>query len=298
MQHETQRKLETQFDNPIARISPVSGGCINQAFRITLQDSREFFVKTNSLNASSAADLSGMFEAEAAGLNALRTTNTFFVPDVVAVSQSEHDAFLVLEWVISGRRSPDFSEQLGRRLAALHRFDIRESDSIAFGFEGDNFLGSSNQPNQWNESWIAFWRQHRLGHQLQLASTQSFVDSRLLTLGQNLINRLDRVLVGPESASLLHGDLWSGNVMSGAEGEPILVDPACYLGHREAEFGMITLFGGFDEEFYAAYNEVWPLEDGYEERVEIYRLYHLLNHLNLFGSSYQTACLEILQKFA
>ena len=299
MQDSTKQELESRLSNSIANIDSVSGGCINQAFRITLQDGREFFAKTNS---SANALSGGMFDAEAAGLIALRSTGAFMVPDVVAVGCTQSESFLVLEWIESGRRSRDYSQQLGRRLAALHQFDEwktnSESSKFNFGFDGDNFLGSTSQPNQWNDCWIEFWRQHRLGHQLQLASTQSFVDPRLLKLGENLLHRLEQILDAPESASLLHGDLWSGNVMCNVDGEPVLVDPACYMGHREAEFGMITLFGGFDEDFYAAYNEGWPMEDGCEERVEIYRLYHLLNHLNLFGPSYQPGCLEILQKFA
>ncbi len=153
------------------------------------------------------------------------------------------------------------------------------------------------QPNPWTRSWLEFFRRHRLGHQLELARRQGRADGELDRLGERLLDRLDQWLDVPgEPPCLLHGDLWSGNFMVGPQGEPVLIDPACYYGHREAELAMTQLFGGFAPEFYAAYEEAWPLPPESAPRVAIYKLYHLLNHLNLFGGSYRGQCVGVLRR--
>lgn len=273
----------------IASVHPVSGGCINETNILKTTDGQRYFVKSHS---SAPTD---MFAAESAGLSAIADTNTIAVPQVIAEGKgSSGEGFLILETIECGKRSRDFFETFGHQLANLHRAGSSEQ----FGFSTDNFLGSTAQPNPWTDNWTEFWAESRLGFQLRLATRNGQGGQKLQTLGKKLIDRLEALIGIPdEPPGLIHGDLWSGNFMVGSEGQPVLIDPAVYYGSREAEFGMTTLFGGFPSEFYDAYLETWPLADGWETRVEIYRLYHLLNHLNLFGSSYLGGCLEILEKY-
>ena len=161
----------------------------------------------------------------------------------------------------------------------------------------DNHIGSSIQVNRWTTNWVEFWAQHRLGFQLSLAQRNGYVTTEFSKRCNRIISRLDTILKTDAEPCLIHGDLWSGNFMVARDGEPVLIDPAAYFGSREAEFGMTTLFGGFGSKFYDAYNECWPLSDGWQERVDVYRLYHLMNHLNLFGHGYYAGCIEILKKF-
>ena len=273
----------------IVTAQTVGGGCINDARKIELADGRRFFLKSNSSSPPA------MFQCEADGLVEIAKAKAIAVPEVVGCGNSPAARFLVLELVDSATRQPDFSQIMGRQLALLHK----SSTSVQFGFGESNFLGSTVQPNEWRDDWVAFWSEHRLGFQLRLARDQGLGGPELQKLGQRLLDRLpDHISTGPEPPSLIHGDLWSGNYMVGPYGEPVLIDPAVYFGHREAEFGMTTLFGGFDDDFYAAYNEVLPMAPHATDRIAIYRLYHLLNHLNLFGTSYLSGCLEILKKYA
>lgn len=273
----------------IVGLEKVHGGMVNQAARITLRSGDRFFVKFH-LSAAS-----GMLACEDHSLNVMRSTKTVRVPTSQGTGNGSATQFLVLQWIESADRAHDFFEVMGRQLAQLHRWNVGRRD---FGFDHDNFIGTSTQPNPTCEAWPEFWARYRLDHQLKLAADSNGADPELMRRGQKLVDRIDSLLIGPdEPASLLHGDLWSGNFLADETGQPVLVDPACYFGNREAEFGMITLFGGFEQSFFDAYNEVWPLGDGADERIELYRLYHLLNHLNLFGSSYLGDCLSILRKY-
>ena len=232
------------------------------------------------------------FEAEALGLTSLAETGAIKLPNVIGVSSTEQNAFLVLEWIETGRRPIDYSSDVGQEIAQLHL----ASQCNRFGFETDNFIGATAQQNGWSDKWIEFWIHNRMLPQLEMAGRAGF--SQIRKLGGRFCERLPDVLRTDLSQPvLLHGDLWSGNYLFDNFGQPVLIDPAVYFGHAEAEFGMTSLFGGFDDSFYEAYNEVNPLEPGWRERVEIYRLYHLLNHLNLFGSSYLSGCLTILKKY-
>jgi fructosamine-3-kinase len=282
-------------DSKIIGVEPVPGGTINQATKITLQSGSQFFVKRNPFS------IPGMFECEAHSLDVMRSTKTVRVPmshgtgNALGAGNAPETTFLLLEWIDSAKRATDFFESLGRQLADLHQWNIGLRD---YGFDHDNFIGNSTQPNPTFTSWSEFWAQHRIGHQLKLAANSGWHDSDLIRLGEKLVDRLDSLLAGPnEPPSLLHGDLWSGNLIADESGQPVLVDPACYFGSREAEFGMITLFGGFEQNFFDAYHEAWPMADGSDQRIELYRLYHLLNHLNLFGGSYLESCLAILRKY-
>lgn len=292
----------------VARQRPVGGGCIHDARIFELDDGRRFFVKSN------PRPLPGMFEREAEGLAALAAAGALRVPRVIGTGGGDDDGgagdggdggdgggepFLVLEAIESGARGPRFSERFGRLFAELHRADSghRGPGGEPFGFDRDNYLGATPQPNGWCHDWCDFQRRHRLGHQLELARRNGRSDRELDRLGDRLLDRLDHLLAEPEEpASLLHGDLWGGNYMVDEAGEPVLVDPAVYCGRREADLAMTHLFGGFDDRFYAAYEEAWPLAPGADRRLEAYKLYHLLNHLNLFGRSYRGGCVEILRR--
>ncbi|MGQ9685924.1 MAG: fructosamine kinase family protein [Thiobacillaceae bacterium] len=248
------------------------GGCINTARILEGSDGRRYFVKTN------RASRLAMFEAEAAGLEAIRATGTVRVPTPICSGSSGDEAWLVLEYLDMGGRGS--AADLGRRLAALHR-----QTWDRYGWHRDNTIGSTPQINTPCADWIEFYRVHRLGHQYALAVRHG-APHRLLKRGEQLLAGLEGFFVGHRPApSLLHGDLWGGN-FAYCQGEPVLFDPAVYFGDREADLAMTELFGGFPGDFYAAYREAWPMDAGYRVRKDLYNLYHVLNHFNLFGGGY------------
>ncbi len=267
-----------------ARSRQAAGGSINFSRIVQLEDGRRFFVKTH----PGAGACPGMFAAEFEALGLLAAPGAIRVPVPVAYG----DDFIVMEAYEEGPRKPAWQELMGRGLAQLHQ----ATQTDRFGFDRDNYLGTTPQPNGWLDSWAAFWRERRLGWQLQLFSRKTGRGDRLLQLGERLQDRLDDLLGSVhEPAVLLHGDLWSGNAAADEKGEPIIFDPASYYGHREAEIGMMRMFGGFGPRCEAAYGEVWPLQPGAEERIALYRLYHELNHLNLFGRSYYQSCIATME---
>lgn len=256
-------------------VEPVGGGCINRAVAMS-DGSQRYFVKIND------GDRAGMFAAEADGLRELAAANAIRVPQPICTGTADGQAFLVLEYLdLLGADLGTSQERLGRDLAALH---CRHQP--AFGWHRDNTIGSTAQSNTEHADWIEFWRLRRLGPQLALATRNGY--SRALeTRGAQLAERLGDFFTGYRpAASLLHGDLWSGNVGVLADGEPVVFDPAVYYGDREADLAMTELFGGFGPRFYAAYKEAWRLDAGYAVRKDLYNVYHVLNHLNLFGRSY------------
>jgi len=263
----------------------VQGGSINNSQIVTLKDGHEFFVKSY-LN---EAQFPGMFEAEYKSLQQLAATHTINVPKPIACRSN----FIILEVFHAADRQHDWHEKIGQQLAQLHLATRSEQ----FGFEVDNYLGLSPQPNSWTDDWLSFWRDQRLGWQLELYARKTDSTDRLLEMGDRLMVRLHDLIGGiNEPAVLLHGDLWSGNSAANEIGEPVIFDPASYYGHREAEFGMMRMFGGYGPRCEAAYNEVWPWQEGAEQRIALYRLYHELNHLNLFGKSYYSTCLATMEK--
>lgn len=223
-----------------------------------------------------------MLAAEAAGLEALARARAVRVPRTMAVAESAGFAFLVLEWIDFGRASDGAEARLGELLARQHR-----STSDQFGWQRDNTIGSTPQPNAWAQDWLTFFRERRLRHQLELAREARHGGARLQRRGAQLLERLDELLEGHRPVpSLLHGDLWGGNWAADERGSPVLFDPAVYFGDREADIAMTRLFGGFGDRFYSAYESAWPLDPGARERTALYNLYHVLNHLNLFGGGY------------
>lgn len=255
------------------RAETMGGGCINEAMRLR-DGAREFFVKTNR---ASALD---MFEAEQAGLEELAAAAALRVPRPVCSGLAGNAAYLVMEYIPMGRGGEDSAVRAGQQLAALHR-----CTAASFGWCRDNTIGATPQPNAESADWAEFWRERRLAHQLALAARGGYT-GRLQRLGDKLIAGFPTLIDHAPVPSLLHGDLWGGNLGYDRDGEPVIFDPAVYFGDRETDLAMTELFGGFPRDFYAAYRDRWPLPDGYLVRKELYNLYHLLNHLNLFGSGY------------
>jgi fructosamine-3-kinase len=199
----------------------------------------------------------------------------------VVYGQSDTHSFLVLEHLELNRASPASERLLGQQLACLH-----QQVQPYFGWHRDNTIGSTLQCNQQNNNWLNFWREQRLGFQLQLAEKNGY-GGHLQTSGERLCSELAALFIGyTPLPSLLHGDLWAGNAGADKQGNPVIFDPACYYGDREADLAMTELFGGFSRDFYAAYQDVWSLNEGYNMRKLLYNLYHILNHLNLFGGGY------------
>ena len=273
----------------VSGASRMSGGDINEAYRVSLADGRSVFVKTHS-----RAD-PRMFVCEARGLEWLAAARAIRVPDVIGVGDDStaRPGYLVLEFITPARRAPDFDARLGRGLATLHRHGAAE-----FGLTYDNFIGSLPQDNRSCATWPTFYLSRRLEPQVRRAIESGAATSdwgaRLDRLGQ----RLERLVGDPEAPARLHGDLWSGNVHTDNEGGPCLIDPAVYGGHREIDLAMLSLFGNPGPRCWAAYDEVYPRAPGAAERLPLYQLYPLLVHVNLFGGDYGRAVEATLARYA
>jgi len=252
----------------------ISGGSINQAYRIA-DHSRSYFVKLNQ------TDQLHMFEAEADGLSELASANAIRIPELICVGKSKEQAWLVTGYIKFGRAENHSCQLLAQQLAALHASTAKQ-----FGWFRENTIGLTLQQNQCNDDWVEFYREQRLGFQLDLAARNGFIGS-LQQKGERLMADISVFFTTYKpQASLLHGDLWGGNCAFDAHGQPVIFDPAVYYGDREADIAMTELFGGFSAGFYTAYDESWRLDDGYPVRKTLYNLYHILNHANLFGGSY------------
>jgi fructosamine-3-kinase len=258
----------------IDQMLPVSGGSINEVYQL-VGHGQCYFIKFNS------ADLLVMFEAEYAGLEELYSTRTVSVPQPLLSGIIDNKSFLLLTFVEFGPRNLGSETYLGERLAELHSVQ-----QPFFGWHRDNTIGSTVQKNRRSEDWLSFWSQQRLGFQLQLALQHGY-GGRLQQSGQALQENVPSFFTDYQpQPSLLHGDLWAGNAAVDKTGTPIIFDPACYYGDREADIAMTELFGGFSAGFYSAYNASLKLDAGYRVRRDFYNLYHILNHLNLFGGGY------------
>ena len=264
----------TGDDFAVRKCRAIGGGCINSTHMVE-DGARRFFVKLNFVSGLS------MFEAEADGLREIAGIGVIRVPNPVCTGVAEESAFLVLEYVdfSSGRKGR--AEDLGRQLADMHRVCATQ-----YGWRRDNTIGATPQVNTPADNWLEFWRDRRLGYQLALAASNGY-GGALQRKGERLLARLAVFFTGyAPLPSLLHGDLWGGNYAYSATGEPVIFDPAVYYGDREADLAMTELFGGFPAAFHAAYREVFPLDSGYPMRKNLYNLYHMLNHLNMFGEGY------------
>ena len=249
------------------------GGCINEAAVLEGKDGRSFFVKLN------RPDLEDMFAAEAEGLQALGEPGVIRVPTPLCHGITDGRSYLIMEHIPLG--GPRNSRAFGEQLARLH-----QHTQPRHGWHRDNTIGSTPQINTWSDDWVHFWREHRLGYQLGRARDQG--------AGRTLVEAVEQLMASLPAfftnyrpqASVLHGDLWGGNHDSDAQGNPVIFDPAVYYGDRETDVAMTELFGGCDRDFYAAYDATWPRDPGYGVRKDLYNLYHLLNHFNLFGGGY------------
>jgi protein-ribulosamine 3-kinase len=262
--------------------SPEGGGCINQTYSLA-DGRRRYFVKRN------RAEALTMFTAESEGLHEIRASHSLKAPEPICFGLAGSSAYLVLEYL--ALRGQGNWTQMARQLALMHR-----STAEKYGWRRDNTIGATHQPNAWTATWVAFLCEQRLGYQLELAKRNGY-GGTLQANGEALLARVQEFFIGyVPHPSLLHGDLWPGNAAFTANGEPVIFDPAIYYGDREADLAMTELFGGFPAEFYFAYHEAWPLDQGYRVRKSLYNLYHILNHANLFGGGYAAQAQTMLEK--
>ncbi|WP_234424212.1 fructosamine kinase family protein [Aquimarina sp. Aq107] len=276
------KHLENLLSERIISTKPLSGGDINEAFLLTTNN-REMVVKINSVS-----KFPGMFKAEARGLKELMDANIFKIPEVLFFGKDVDVSFLLLEYIKSGNKTPDFWSIFGERLASLH-----QQSKPYFGFESDNYIGSLQQYNFKYSSASEFYITQRLQPQFQMAIKRGFSFSSLDSFYVAIENEIP-----DEASSLIHGDLWSGNFMIDINGSPCLIDPAVAYASREMDISMMYLFGGFEHELFEVYNDIFPLIDGWKKRMEIWQLYYLLVHLNLFGDSYLPQIQSILKKYS
>ncbi len=276
--------LEKIIGEKIIREQSLGGGSIADSRVITTADGRRLFLKQGFANE--------MFQKEAAGLKELGRSGAIAVPAVIEAGAD----FLLLQWIETGVKKDGFFERFGRQLAHMHRFTADE-----YGFKHDNYIGSTPQINlsegEERHNWARFYWNKRLLYQFRLCQKNGYADDQFSDLFARLELVYPALLKGSEEPpTLLHGDLWGGNYLCNKAGEPVLIDPAVYYGHREADLGMTRLFGGFTPEFYKAYEEEFPLKPNAKGREPLYILYHVLNHLNLFGTGYYGQAIELMQQ--
>lgn len=266
------------------RLTPVGGGDINRTYHLHTA-SFQAFLKVNH------AALADMFVAEAEGLQALASSGEVKVPQVLATGSYASEAYLLLEYLPLRSISKTAAKLLGQQMARLHAHT-----QPYFGWHRDNTIGSTPQLNGRFQDWVVFWGQQRLAKQLAWAAEKGYTGS-LQTQGEKLLAVLPAFFTNYQpKPSLLHGDCWGGNAAQDEQGRAVLFDPACYFGDREADIAMTELFGGFGADFYAAYQAEYPLDAGYKVRRDLYNLYHILNHLNMFGSAYRAQALQMMER--
>lgn len=279
----------------IAETDRLSGGDINKAYGLTLTNGKHIFMKAN------AKQNAAFFTAESAGLTAIAKTGAIATPEILCTGTDDGEdvgySFLLLKFINSGKKQKNYWIDFAHNLAAMHKAEtsIYFDDDSKFGFFQNNFIGARSQINTPCDSWISFFRDNRLLPQFKAAD--SYFDEVDRTQITRLLDHLEDFMIEPEKPSLLHGDLWSGNVMCGPDGKAMLIDPAAYVGHAEADLAMTELFGGFPPKFYEAYREAKSLQPGYDNRRDLYNLYQLLNHLNLFGPSYLGPVKSIIAEY-
>ena len=273
-------------DFQIKQKTSVSGGDINSAYKITGvngQYTQHYFVKINTAN------FINMFQLEYDSLIELSQSQLMFVPQPICFGSSDDKSYLVLEYL--SMNSNGCSKTMGKALAQMHQITAGQ-----YGWQHNNYIGSTPQSNRYHSSWLSFWRDERMIPQFEMLYNKGY-QSYLSPSADKFLDHLELLLKDHQpSASLLHGDLWSGNYAYDGQGQPVIFDPALYYGDRETDLAMTELFGGFDENFYTAYNEVWPLDKGYKKRKTLYNLYHILNHANIFGTSYLNQAINMLER--
>ncbi len=282
---EDQLNTIQQGNNHFVTIKPVSGGCINQAWKITDSAGNSWFVKENS------PALLPMFEAEAAGLDAIHDSQAIRAPKPVCLGKTDEFSYLVLEYIdLHGAIN---QKTTGEQLAKMHR---TTHPGNQYGWHIDNTIGSTPQANTPGDDWVAFWQTQRLGFQLDRAHNKGY-PHKDYEAGLKLIDKLGLFFTDYQPLpSLLHGDLWGGNCASDTHNNPVIFDPALYYGDRETDIAMTELFGGFKQPFYDAYSANYPLDPGYKTRKTLYNLYHILNHYNLFGGGYASQAGSMTQQ--
>jgi protein-ribulosamine 3-kinase len=277
-------KIGLHIGERIISDSSIGGGCIGDSRVVKTDAGNKYFLKSYGTSSGS------IIKNEANGLEELAKSNTIHIPQVIY----SDDQFLLLEYIEQSSRVSIFSELFGQRFAKMHKYTSEE-----FGFYENNFIGATPQINiPKSEKWSTFYWENRLLYQFKLAERNNYSSTELHNLFSILENRIESIIEGSEEEpTILHGDLWGGNYIVDEKGEPCLIDPAVYYGHREADLAMTMLFGGFDSKFYNAYDEAYPLKPGWRNRIDIYKLYHVMNHLNLFGASYYSQVISILKKY-
>lgn len=271
--------------SPLVKSTNVSGGCINECYKVENQ-TQSFFVKVNSRSAYPE-----MFAKEIKGLALLRDSNTIRIPRVLSQFDQEDQSFLILEWIEKGNVSKQFWMKFGSQLAALHQISYNN-----FGLQYDNYIGSLPQINTFKKEWHVFYFENRLIPQLEIGIQKGWATTSIFKYAENIAKVIEDEFPN-EQPALLHGDLWSGNFLIGAEGEPFLIDPAVYYGFREVELSFTKLFGGFHAEFYEGYQHRFPLAEDFHKRIKIHQLYPLLVHANLFGGYYIQEVVEVFRKY-
>jgi protein-ribulosamine 3-kinase len=272
-------------DLKLKHVSSVSGGSINAAYCLHTT-AGDYMMKRNSKSA-----YPNMFACESAGLATIRKTHTIALPQTILLGEFEEDSFLVLEWIEAVKTTPATSKLLGQQLAAMHRHTAKQ-----FGFDTDNYMGSLPQSNCKHDRWAAFFINERLQPMVKIGLNKGVLDVKdeqaFALLYKNLPSLFEE-----ETPALIHGDLWSGNYLIGANQKPYLIDPAVTYGHREFDIAMTTLFGGYNREFYEAYQSSFPLAPGWQQRIDLWNLYPLLLHMNLFGGGYLAQVRKCLEKY-
>lgn len=281
------KPIEEHLGEKLKSSTSVGGGCIADSKIITTESGKNYFLKIN------IRFPDDMFPKEANGLKELRNAGVIRVPEVIIVRSN----FILIEHLEEAPRRKFFYEDFGRKFAGLHK-----SKSISFGFYENNYIGSTEQKNISSENqkanWTEFYFTNRLLFQFKLAEKNGYAATKLREGIVRLEKKIESILSGSEEKpTLLHGDLWGGNYVVDDKGEACLIDPAVYYGHREADLAMTKLFGGFSSEFYMAYLEEYPLYEGWQYRENIYKLYHVLNHLNLFGTSYYEQAVRLMNSY-
>lgn len=269
----------------ISSVSPVGGGSINQAFCLQTSE-KKYFIKYN----TSAAH-PNMFSSEFEGLQLMLQTKTIHIPNSEYFFEGKIYSFILLEWIEQKAYEENFWRSFAEKLAEMHK-----NTASKFGLHFDNYMGSLPQNNSQRDSFTDFFIENRLEPQFTLARNHGFLSSKQIRQAEKLYKELNAIFPY-EKPALVHGDLWSGNFMNDQKGEAVLIDPAVYFGHREIDIAMTTMFGGFSSEFYHAYAQTFPMENGWEQRLKFYNIYPILIHINLFGASYLPSLEKILSKF-